>query len=711
MVLLIVQSFSAFPFVSLSWRNSLFGDYENFAGLTTLGAYLLWFGSLNRILNESKLRKIFIFNSIAALLSSLYAIAQHFGFDFIQWNPESVNATREFASLGNPNFLSAYLAMSIPLYLCASLQRLSSGNFKNSAPSPFFWLSTALGLSCSLLGTVKGMAFLLSPPSETLCFLFRSLGLVLLSLAGVRLVLQGRGSSVFIGLLLLLGGLFTTASRGGGLGAIAGTAVFTILALQKNGPAPALLKNISESIKSHSLPLAGALTACLFLGHSFFGRLISSLLHVGESLETSRLHIWRPTLEIIKSNPLLGVGLDNFKTAFPYYSGIEFNLIDGMFMSSRTAHNELLQTAATTGFLGLAAYLGVLAAFGFMWWKAYRSSGPDVQWLLMGVMSAAAAFHVQNIFSFGVAAINFLWFILLAAVQNFYPKSAPETGSDLYSRPFSYFKKTALGILLVLILLFTLPRLGADIAFSRGNAASDLLKKHDPQASASELLYYSDYEIDELKQSINLFPFDVKYQLYLGLAYEQRAALEKDHSRDWLLLALSCYQKSIGMNSANAYYYNDEGRVYNALSGQDPAALVPAEEAYRWAVHWAPASPYFILNEAVALEKIGKVEESQKQMASAFTLSPAFTSKVLSQMAFEAYRSGDKKTAFERMNQAVLGNAASPEAFYCRGILYLSEREKKKARLDLETVKKLGPTPEKNPSIQNLDQFIEQAKN
>ena len=709
--LLAAQVLSALPPFSLSWRNSLFGDYENFAGLITWGAYLLWFGSLSRIFNESKLRKIFIFNSIAALLSSLYAIAQHFGFDFIQWNPESVNPSREFASLGNPNFLSAYLAMSIPLYLTIAFQ--SSPEDKPSKPfSRSRWAGVlGLGLGFSILGTAKGLFFFFSSPPEFLSLLLRITGLFFTSLAAARFLLWRNSAASWVGLVILLMGLFSTASRGGFLGSLAGIMVWLFLFIRKNGFPLFSKEKILESLKTRFWAASILLTAGLILDHSFFERLASSVLHAGQSLENSRLHIWRPTLEIIKSNPLLGVGLDNFKTAFPYYSGIEFNLIDGMFTSSRNAHNELLQTAATTGFIGLAAYLGVLAAFGWMWWKAYRRSSPESQWLLIGILSAAVAYHVQNLFSFGVAAINFLWFILLAAVQFFYRKAAPEAGSDFYSRPLLFFKKTAIGIILVLIQLFTLPRLGADIAFSRGNAASDLLKRHDPQSSSSELFQYSDYGIDELKKSINLFPFDVKYQLYLGLAYEQRATLETDHSRDWLLQALSCYQKSAEMSHANAYYYNDEGRVYNALSVQDPAALVPAEEAYRMAVHWAPASPYFILNEAAALEKIGKNKESQEQMAAAFTLSPDFTSKVLSQMAFEAYRSGDKQTAFERINQAVTGDASSPEAFYCRGILYLSEREKKKARADFETVKKLGPTPEKNPSIQNLDQFLEQAEN
>jgi tetratricopeptide (TPR) repeat protein len=175
--------------------------------------------------------------------------------------------------------------------------------------------------------------------------------------------------------------------------------------------------------------------------------------------------------------------------------------------------------------------------------------------------------------------------------------------------------------------------------------------------------------------------------------------------------ALHCYEKSVEMSPANAYYYNDEGRIYNNLGLTDPQYLPKAEEAFGDAVKWAPASPFFILNWAMALKKVGQEGKAEEQISKSFKLDLAFTSKVLAQMAFDAYKSGDKKTAFQDIGEAVSGNTSSAEALYCRGILYLSEKEKKKALADFEAVKDLQPTPEKNPSIQSLDQFIEQAKN
>ncbi len=265
--------------------------------------------------------------------------------------------------------------------------------------------------------------------------------------------------------------------------------------------------------------------------------------------------------------------------------------------------------------------------------------------------------------------------------------------------------------LILLLLFIPLPRLGADSAFGRGSAVSEMLKKPDPQMDQASLNEYSDYEIMELKKAVMLCPLDVKYLLYLGLAYEQKAQLDKEHAVDWRIEALHCYQKSVEMSPANAYYYNDEGRIYTNMSQTDPQYLPKAEEAFRNSVQWAPASPFFILNWAMALRKTGQEDKAQEQIEKSFNLDRAFTSKVLAQMAFEAYKSGDKKSAFQDIDEAVRGNTSSAEAYYCRGILYLSEKEKKKALADFEAVKDLRPTPEQNPSIRSLDQFTEQAKN
>lgn len=704
------QCVACLPAVSLSWITSLWGDYENFAGLSTLLTYLIWYFVFVRLLNQQRIEKIFYFISLTAFFSSLYAIAQHFQFDFIQWNPESVNATREFAALGNPNFLSAYIAMSLPLFLTLAFDHRGE-TVSKPVFTPLYSLLLLLGIGFLFLATAKGQLFFHLDPSMNFSFVTRTIGLFCFSLFCIH---AGRLELLPVKILVisvLMLGLLSTASRGGFLGAFLGLFLWCFLAFQN--------KEWKEKLKqqwllvSKTKLLIGVGVLSLFLGifgWSFIQRLLNSLLHISQSLAVSRLSIWLPALTMIKTHPLLGVGLDTFKIAFPYYSGIQFNQIDGLFTSSRMAHNELLQIAATSGLLGLTSYLLMVGSFAFWGWKACQKSSSHDRLVLIAVLSSGLAYQIQNLFSFGVASLNFVWFFLLAVVTYFNNRSQ---NTETYSKPSflsSYFHKLIIAALLLFIILFPLSRVAADIAFGRGDVYSSAIKNPDPQTSLDALTYYSDDEIHYNQRAANLFPWDLKFSLYLGQSYEQRAGLDKLRPQDWYQNALFFYQKVSRMSPANAYYYNDQGRVYTALSGYDRQYDEKAQQAYAQAVHFSPSSPYFILNWATSLEKTGKDEEAQQQVQKAFSIDPTFTAKILAQMAFEAYKGGDKTKAFRYVNEAAQGNTLSAEAFYCRGILYLSEKEKKKALADFRYVKSLPLDPYKDASIQHLDDLIQESQ-
>jgi len=706
LLFLLSQGIACLPGVSLSWVTSLWGDYENFAGFSTLVTYVIWYFILSRYLNAERIEKIFYFVSLSAFFSSLYAIGQHFQFDFIQWNPDSISATREFAALGNPNFLSAYIAMAIPLFLTLSFRPQEDRVQTQPVFSPIFSLFLILGAGFLFLGTAKSQLFLHLDPSNNFSFITRILGLLFLSLFCINASrFQYLPVKIFVTTILILG-LLSTASRGGFLAALLGAGTWFYLAFQ-NQKWKEMIRQRWALVSKFQLAFSSALLGVfvLFFGWSFIQRLFDSIIHASQSLATSRLHIWRPAVMMIKANPIFGTGLDTFKIAFPFYSGIEFNQIDGLFTSSRMAHNELLQIASTSGLLGLASYLLLLAAFVFYWLKAYQNSGAYERWYLMAVLSSALAYQVQNFFSFGVAAINLVWFFLLASLT-YFGKKEDNTPS---SRVSLYFQKTVITSLIALILLFPLRRLAADIAYGRGDIYSSAVKNRDAQTSSDALIYYSNTEINYLSRAVNLFPWDVKYNLYKGLAYEQRGRLDTTQALEWFPEALTCYQKSIQMSPANAYYHNDEGRVYSVLSAFNREYLEKAEQAYGRAVYWSPASPYFILNWVTSLEKVGKTEEARQQTAKSFSIDAAFTSKILAQMAFERYQAGDKATAFRYVNEAA-GNTASPEAFYCRGLIYLSEKQKKKALVDFIYTQNLHPDPYKNASVQHLDDLIRECQ-
>jgi O-antigen ligase len=121
---------------------------------------------------------------------------------------------------------------------------------------------------------------------------------------------------------------------------------------------------------------------------------------------TSRLMMWRDTIPMIMERPLLGYGPDNFAEPFKRYEGEDLRAFfpDGAVIDK--AHNEFLQVAATTGLLGLAAYLWIFVSY---FRNAYRSGG----WPLFALSGGVLAYILQLQTAFTTIAIGVTFWAIL----------------------------------------------------------------------------------------------------------------------------------------------------------------------------------------------------------------------------------------------------------------------------------------------------------
>src|SRR4051812_42710010 len=94
---------------------SIQGVYEDFEGLSTLCLYLfLAWWTVQRLRTVRQLHLFIGSVILAGTLAGFYGILQNFQIDFVPWNPATYSKNRLFATMGNPNFLAAYLVMSLP---------------------------------------------------------------------------------------------------------------------------------------------------------------------------------------------------------------------------------------------------------------------------------------------------------------------------------------------------------------------------------------------------------------------------------------------------------------------------------------------------------------------------------------------------------------------------------------------------------------------
>ena len=185
--------------------------------------------------------------------------------------------------------------------------------------------------------------------------------------------------------LCCLATLLLTASQAGWVGLVAGTAVFSILTLKDRG---------RQGFKWIGV-LWVTLAACLILPP-----MSTSLRDLwnwkGDGLQY-RGQIWKGSLEIIKRNPLWGVGHGAFAAAFPSCRppALMMNQAQAGYGVDH-AQNWVLEWVAETGIMGCL----LLMAFWFyvlaQWWRLYRANAVSKP-LAVGIFAAVAGVAADNL--------------------------------------------------------------------------------------------------------------------------------------------------------------------------------------------------------------------------------------------------------------------------------------------------------------------------
>lgn len=105
---------------------------------------------------------------------------------------------------------------------------------------------------------------------------------------------------------------------------------------------------------------------------------LASIGDTGESSANARLTAWATAFEMVKDNPLWGVGMRNFQPRYPDYSVVPLT------ESSQTyvAHNSYFQIWAESGSLAFIVYLVLLASVFWSLGRLYRNcrGRPDLEW-------------------------------------------------------------------------------------------------------------------------------------------------------------------------------------------------------------------------------------------------------------------------------------------------------------------------------------------
>lgn len=129
-----------------------------------------------------------------------------------------------------------------------------------------------------------------------------------------------------------------------------------------------------------------------------------------------RLKIWSKTFELIKDNPVTGVGLGNWKIIIPQYGTEGLAWANGKFVPDRP-HNVYLQILAETGIPGAILYFGMWLVIAIIAITVLsKKNYPDNKKILVVLMLAGlAGFAADCMFSFPTERIEHSLYIMLMA--------------------------------------------------------------------------------------------------------------------------------------------------------------------------------------------------------------------------------------------------------------------------------------------------------
>ncbi len=271
-----------------------------------------------------------------------------------------------------------------------------------------------------------------------------------------------------------------------------------------------------------------------------------------------RLIVWKGAYELWKKYPILGTGPETFGISYYFTRPIEHNLTSEWDYLYNKAHNEFLNYLATTGVLGFVAYL-LISFYPFLLAiKRYKKT-QDVFYL--SVIAAFIVIHITNFFGFSTTTINLFFFILPAFLLIWeYKEKEQET----------HYEKQTLKVYIILALPFTLFGLyllykmySADLYYAQGKNYQQIEDYYKSTSYFNKAIksFYNPIYADKLGYSLaNLYYL---YKIYQPEKASQYLDVSLKNS------ALYFSEKAISDSPYNIVYIKNRAKVFFILYQAD----------------------------------------------------------------------------------------------------------------------------------------------
>ncbi|MCX7996896.1 MAG: O-antigen ligase family protein [Patescibacteria group bacterium] len=466
---------------SIDRHTSIFGYYGRFnGGLFSLMCYATLAFVFTQIADRKFIRRFLQVSFATAVFVVLIGLPGRYGFDTLClvftgqltnacWTDQFRPAERMFSTLGQPNWLGAYLAIG----MCIGIALSFGKNLRNR----YLHFGYAAGIVVCFLGILftRSRSALLAAA-------------VALAVIGVVAVLRHRrlvrerarilGGILFAIILSVL--FFRTGSA----------QIDQYLTFQK----PATSQTAGQ--KQTGTPAA-----------------VSAPARVTDSFEIRKI-VWEGAIELGKRYPLFGTGVETFAYAYYFTRPAAHNATSEWDFLYNKAHNEFLNYLATTGFTGLIAYVGLILGSFIVLGKRYLAASDQSEKMFWAALAAGyGTITITNFFGFSVSSVQ-VFFYLLPVIG---VVSAPHLAVSKSELPamgwFRTASKVSVGMCILFGIIYLARYFFADVSYASAeslNRAGEYQAAFEEYNTALNLRHEHVYE-DKLSSNLANLAFLLAY--------------------------------------------------------------------------------------------------------------------------------------------------------------------------------------------------------
>ncbi|MCS7093374.1 MAG: O-antigen ligase family protein [Patescibacteria group bacterium] len=607
---------------SIDVHTSIFGYYGRFnGGLLSIFCYIFLFYAF--VSNNVKLYPLLKISVISSLLVVLYAIPGKLGHDItcylfsggqindnscwdnqvLQFQPH----VRAFSTLGQPNWLGAYLVINFFIGVYFLTKLLNEKLNKTRFIFKYLLLVLYLFLNFSFV--------LFSRSRSAMIALFISF--VVFSLGYFFLVKKKFGVFFLTLLSVILIGIFLFKT---GIPRVDKYLTFSSF--------KASLENLLE--QKIALPEKSKMER-KSVSTQKASKEEKVKTEVTDSGEIRKI-VWRGAVELGKRYPLFGTGVETFAYAYEFVRPIGHNYTSEWDFIYNKAHNEFLNYFATTGFFGLISYLIMIIFFVYFSISLIilnqRSLNQRNEFFLknnllltIALLCAYLSILITNFFGFSTTTINLFFYLIpgvliLLGTQNQDLENQKKRKIELFylfQVSFNFSLSQLFGmslglVLLVFIYFYLYNYYTADTLYALGNSyyRSNYPRKYEVAA------FYFSRAIKIRREAV----YEDKLSSSLGFL-SAIAGLQNQASTAAQLINLSQYhnQRAIESSPKNVFFLKTQAKNYfnYYIAENNPQYLMEGIETLRKIRELSPTDPRVPYNLAVFYFELEKNENNSKK--------------------------------------------------------------------------------------------------